>query len=134
MDDFEPKLVCFSCRFGWGYLSDEDELASQIKNWISVVCSGKIDATHIMDAFQQGADGVLILGCPEGECHYQDGNFETKKRVYLLQRVLDAYGIEPGRVRIELSLDPEGKSIPDHVKKMSEALRKMGPVKAVPVG
>jgi coenzyme F420-reducing hydrogenase delta subunit len=134
MDDFKPKLVCFSCRFGWGYLGDEDELAVQIKNWISVVCSGKIDATHIVEAFQHGADGVLILGCPEGECHYQDGNFEAKKRVYLLQRVLDAYGIEPGRVRMELSHDPEGRSIPDHVKKISEALRKMGPVKAVPVG
>ena len=134
MDDFEPKLVCFSCKFGWGYLADEDELSSRIKNWISVVCSGKVDATHIVDAFKHGADGVLILGCPEGECHYQDGNIETKKRVYLLQKVLDAYGIEPDRVRMELSLDPEGNSIPDRVRKMSDAIKKMGPVKTVPVG
>lgn len=131
MSKFEPKLVCFSCKFGWGYLGDEEKLASQIKNWIPVVCSGKIDTQHIVDAFKQGADGVLILGCPEGDCHFQDGNFEMKKRVYLLQKVLDSYGIEPGRVKIELSIDPEGKSIPDHVKKMSDAIKKMGPVKAL---
>lgn len=129
MSNFEPKLVCFSCRFGWGYLGDEAALSSQIKNWIPIICSGKVDATHILDAFKHGADGVLILGCRTGECHYQDGNYEAKKRIQLLQKVLDAYGIEQGRVRMELSLDPEGKKIPEMVKKMTEALRKLGPVK-----
>jgi len=131
MSNFEPKLVCFSCKFGWGYLGDEAKLTSQIKNWIPVICSGKIDATHIVDAFKQGADGVLVLGCPEGECHYQDGNFETKKRIMLLQKVLASYGIEPERVRMELSIDPEGKKIPEFVKKMSETVKKMGPVKTL---
>ena len=131
MSNFEPKLVCFSCKFGWGYLGDEAKLTSQIKNWIPIICSGKIDATHIVDAFKQGADGVLVLGCPEGECHYQDGNFETKKRIMLLQKVLDSYGIEPERVRMELSIDPEGKKIPEFVKKMSETVKKMGPVKTL---
>lgn len=129
MSNFEPKLVCFSCRFGWGYLGDEAALSSQIKNWVPIICSGKIDTAHIVDAFKHGADGVLVLGCPEGECHYQDGNYEAKKRIYLLQKVLATYGIEPDRVRIELSLDPEGKRIPELVKKMSGALKKLGPVK-----
>ena len=129
MSNFEPKLVCFSCRFGWGYLGDEAALSSQIKNWIPIICSGKVDATHIVDAFKHGADGVLVLGCAVGECHYQDGNQEARKRIYLLQKVLDAYGIEPGRIRMELSLDPEGKKIPELVKKMSDAIKKLGPVK-----
>ena len=131
MSNFEPKLVCFSCKFSWDYLGDGEKLASQIKNWIPIICCGKIDTMHILDAFKQGADGVLILGCPEGECHYQDGNFEAKKRLYLLQRILDSYGIEPERIRIELSLDPEGKSIPARVKKMSESLKKIGPLKTL---
>jgi len=129
MGRFEPKLVCFSCKFGWGYLEDETVLSSKIKNWIPVICSGKIDTKHILDAFVRGADGVLILGCPEGDCHYQDGNFEAKKRVYLLHKVLDAYGIERERIRIELSIDPEGKRIPELVKKMSETIRKIGPLR-----
>jgi F420-non-reducing hydrogenase iron-sulfur subunit len=129
MKNFEPKLVCFSCKFGWGYLGNESALASQIKNWVPIICSGKVDTTYIVDAFKHGADGVLILGCPEGDCHYQDGNFEARKRVYLLQKVLKAYGIEPGRVQIELAIDPEGKKIPELVKKMSEVVKKLGPVK-----
>ena len=130
MKNFEPKLVCFSCKFSWGYLGNESTLSSQIKNWIPIICSGKVDTNHIVDAFKHGADGVLILGCPEGNCHYQDGNFEAKKRVHLLQRVLSAYGIEPERVRIEFSLDPEGKRIPELVRKMSETVKKLGPVKS----
>jgi F420-non-reducing hydrogenase iron-sulfur subunit len=102
---------------------------SSIENWIPTVCSGKIDTIHIMDAFKKGADGVLVLGCPEGECHYQDGNFEAKKRIYLLHKVLDSFGIEPARVKIELSLDPEGKRIPMLVKEMSDSLKALGPLK-----
>ena len=131
MRHYEPKLVCFSCKFGWGYLADEEELSHRIKNWVPIICSGKIDAIHILDAFKQGADGVLILGCPEGDCHYQDGNYEARKRAYLVQKILGAYGIEPERLRIELAVDPEGRTIPQMVKKMSDAVAKLGPVKKV---
>jgi len=131
MKHYEPKLVCFSCKFGWGYLGDEIALSRQIKNWLPIICSGKIDMTHVLNAFKNGADGVLILGCPEGDCHFQDGNFEAKKRVYLLQKVLESYGIEKERLRIELSLDPEGKSIPQLVKRMSDSIAPLGPVKRV---
>jgi len=129
MKHYEPKLVCFSCKFGWGYLADEEELSHRIKNWVPIICSGKIDAIHILDAFKQGADGVLILGCPEGDCHYQDGNFEARKRVLLLQGILKAYGIEKERLKIEFSVDPEGSTIPQMVKEMSDAVAKLGPVK-----
>jgi coenzyme F420-reducing hydrogenase delta subunit len=129
MKNYEPKLVCFSCRFGWGYVADEISLSRQVKNWIPIICCGKIESTHILGAFQHGADGVLILGCPEGDCHYQDGNFEAKKRIYLLRRVLQSYGIEKERLEIRLSLDPEGKTIPQIVKEVSDRLAKLGPVK-----
>jgi F420-non-reducing hydrogenase iron-sulfur subunit len=129
MSGYEPKLVCFSCRFGWGYLGDDTKLSSQIKNWVPIICSGKIDTTHILDAFRAGADGVLILGCPAGDCHFQDGNLEARKRVQILQRVLVDYGIEKERLRMELSLDPDGESIPRLVQEMSEAVAKLGPVK-----
>jgi len=129
MKHYEPKLVCFSCKFGWGYLADEEELRDRIKNWVPIICSGKIDTIHILEAFRQGADGVLVLGCPEGDCHYQDGNFEARKRVYLLQRILEAYGIEKERLKIQLSVDPEGNTIPQIVKEMSDAVAKLGPVR-----
>ncbi|MBM3142504.1 MAG: hydrogenase iron-sulfur subunit [Chloroflexi bacterium] len=129
MSQYKPKVVCFSCKFGWGYLTDEDTLSSKIENWIPIICTGKIDATHMIDAFDEGADGILILGCPEGDCHYQDGNYEAKKRVYLLRRLLESIGIEKERIRIELSIDPEGRRIPQLVKEMSKELAKLGPLK-----
>ena len=129
MRHYEPRLICFSCKFGWGYLADEEALHQRIKNWVPIICSGKIDATHILEAFGQGADGVLILGCPEGDCHYQDGNFEARKRVHLLRRILEAYGIEGERLRVELSVDPSGNSIPQIVKGMSDAISRLGPVR-----
>jgi F420-non-reducing hydrogenase iron-sulfur subunit len=131
MGSYEPKLVCFSCKFGWGYLNDEDALAKQIKNWVPIICSGKVDSSHILNAFRQGADGVLILGCRGGDCHYQDGNYEAKKRVYLLHKLLESYGIEKERLRIELSIDPEGNRIPQLVKEMSDRITKLGPVKKI---
>jgi len=131
MSYFEPKIICFSCKFSWGYLVDQASLSSKIRNWIPVICCGKIDAKHVMEAFKHGADGVLILGCPEGDCHYQDGNYEARKRIRLLQKALDSYGIEPERVRIELSLDPEGERIPMLVKNMSDAIKELGPVRKI---
>jgi len=131
METYKPKLVCFSCNFGWGYLSDAETLCAATLNLIPVVCSGKIDTNHILKAFRAGADGVLILGCPEGHCHFQDGNYQTRKKVYLIQKVLNAFGIEPERLTIDLAIDPEGKKIPQLVGQMRNNLAKLGPVKQV---
>jgi F420-non-reducing hydrogenase iron-sulfur subunit len=133
LSEYRPKVVCFSCKFGWGYLTDETAISSQIKNWIPIICTGKIDAKHIVDAFREGADGVLILGCPEGDCHYQDGNYEARKKVHLLWRVLEPLGIEKERLRIELSSDPGGSRIPQLVREMTTDLAKMGPLKSAAV-
>jgi F420-non-reducing hydrogenase iron-sulfur subunit len=131
MEKYKPKVVCFSCNFGWGYLSEGPSLASKVANWIPVVCSGKIDTNHILKAFRAGADGVLILGCSEGGCHYQDGNIQTKKKVLLLQKILETFRIEPERVEIRFSMDPEGKSIPQLINKMNNNLMRLGPVKII---
>lgn len=129
MRDNKPKVVCFSCKFGWGYLESEEHLASELSHWVPIICTGKIDSTHILKAFKQGADGVLILGCPAGDCHYQDGNLEARKRVYLLQELLEAHGIERERLRIHLSSDPDGRSIPQLVREMMDTIGELGPLR-----
>ncbi len=121
----EPKLVCFSCNFGWGYLAGEEALKARVRHWIPVTCSGKIDTVHILKAFRQGAEGVLILGCPDGHCHFQDGNYQTSKKVLLLHRVLAEYGIDPRRVRMELAVDPEGRRIPQLIRELGETIRRL---------
>jgi F420-non-reducing hydrogenase iron-sulfur subunit len=117
---YEPKVVCFSCNFGWGYLSDTTAAGSRVKYWVRVPCAGKIDPIVILQ--------VLVLGCPIGNCHFQDGNYRTEKRIYLLQSVLAAYGIEPERVAITLSCDADGRRIPQLVAEMVARLVRMGPV------
>ena len=131
MNAYDPKLVCFSCNFGWGYLSDRASLSTGKQNLIPVVCSGKIETSHILRAFRSGADGVLILGCPEGHCHFQDGNYQTRKKVYLIKKVMNAFGIEPERLGINLSLDPEGDKIPQLIQDMKASLVKLGPIKTI---
>jgi F420-non-reducing hydrogenase iron-sulfur subunit len=133
LSQYQPKVVCFSCKFSWGYLMDEAVLSKEIENWIPIICTGKIDTTYMMEAFEKGADGVLILGCPEGDCHYQDGNYEAKKRVFILRRMLESMGIEGERVRIVLSSDPEGHRIAQLVQEMKADLAKLGPVKKATV-
>lgn len=127
MGDFTPRMVCFSCKFGWGYLS-ENGCGKGIERHVPIMCSGKVDASHIMDAFRKGADGVLILGCPDGQCHFQNGNYQARKRVLLLKQTLRDFGIEPERLRIVFDVDPEGTGIPAVIDRMKAELARLGPV------
>jgi coenzyme F420-reducing hydrogenase delta subunit len=67
---------------------------------IRVPCTGKVDVLHILRCFERGADGVYVVGCREGDCHYQSGNFRAKKRVEQAQHLLDRIGIGGQRVRM----------------------------------
>ncbi len=127
MNSHEPKLVCFSCKFGWGYAADQPELAAALPHWIPVICSGKVDVESVMRAFREGADGVLILGCPDGQCHFQDGNYQLQKRLTLLRKVLEQFGIDGRRVRTVFAFDPEGISMAERCREMIRELRRLPP-------
>jgi NADPH-dependent glutamate synthase beta subunit-like oxidoreductase/coenzyme F420-reducing hydrogenase delta subunit/NAD-dependent dihydropyrimidine dehydrogenase PreA subunit len=123
-----PGIVAFACKFGYGYVGNG--LSTRVKTLIPVVCIGKVDATDILRAFKKGADGVLLLGCGEGDCHFQDGNEEARKRVYLLQKVLDSFGIEKERVEVVTSIDPEGAKIGRLVDQFAQRLKGLEPIRA----
>lgn len=129
MNSAKPKIVCFSCKFSWGYLGDEDALAAQIENWAPIICAGKIENAYVVEAFAKGADGVLILGCPEGDCHFQDGNIEARKRLTLLRRVLATHGVQPERVKLVLSRDPEATTMPGLINEFAAAVSKLEPIR-----
>jgi coenzyme F420-reducing hydrogenase delta subunit len=67
---------------------------------IRVPCTGKVDVLHILRCFERGADGVYVVGCREGDCHYQNGNFRARKRVEQAQQILDRIGVGGQRVRM----------------------------------
>ncbi len=128
MDEYSPKIICFKCNFGWGYLDDKKEINAVMKSTVPVTCSGKVDSTHILTALKEGADGVLVLGCRQGECHFQDGNYQTGKKVLLIKKVLTSFGIEPERVRMIFSVDPDGIKVPLEIEEMRSEISHLGPV------
>jgi F420-non-reducing hydrogenase iron-sulfur subunit len=128
MKEYTPKILCFKCNFGWGYLDDKKEIDNIVKSMVPVTCSGKVDSTHILSALKEGADGVLILGCSQGECHFQDGNYQTGKKLLLIKKILTSFGIEPERVRMVFSIDPDGNKIPAEIENMKNEISRLGPI------
>jgi F420-non-reducing hydrogenase iron-sulfur subunit len=92
------------------------------------MCSGRIDPAFILEAFKDGADGVLVGGCHlPSDCHYISGNFKAVRRISLLKKVLGEFGIEPERVRLEWISASEGDKFAAVVRDMTEQIKKLGP-------
>jgi len=91
------------------------------------MCSGRVDPIFVLKAFEKGADGVLICGCHIGDCHYQEGNHKTVRRVALLKKMLAQLGIEDERVRLEWISASEAARFASIVNNMTEEVRKLGP-------
>jgi F420-non-reducing hydrogenase iron-sulfur subunit len=102
MNDFKPNIVIFRCNF-CSPPGAERAMASKLNDnfrpiIIKTNCTGRIDPTFVFDAFVKGADGVMISGCPPGDCHFVTGNYKAGRNVLLLKRVLSQLGIEPERL------------------------------------
>jgi len=96
----EPRLLAFACS--WAFNGNTDQLKEHRKaNLIQVKCSGRVDPLHILQAFRMGADGVLIISCPDSDCHYAFGASLAEKRMEETKKWLKAIGMEPERLRIE---------------------------------
>jgi len=91
------------------------------------MCSGRVDPTHVLEAFKSGVDGVLVTGCHIGDCHYITGNLACQKRVDFLKKVLEEIGIDARRLRLEWVSASEGGKFARIVKEMIEEIRKLGP-------
>jgi F420-non-reducing hydrogenase iron-sulfur subunit len=88
-----------------------------------------VDPTFVIKALADGADGVLIAGChPPSDCHYQSGNIKTMRRYPLLMRMLDQFGIEKERVRLEWISASEGPKFAQVVAEMAETIQQLGPL------
>lgn len=94
---------------------------------VRVLCSGRVDPSHVFEALGRGADGVLICGCHPGDCHYQSGNCKALRRYRLIRRLAAQLGFEPDRVRLEWVSASEGQRFAEIVNEMTERLRQLGP-------
>jgi len=130
-EEFEPKIVGFLCNW-CSYAGADLAGVSRIQyppnlRIIRVMCSGRIDPAFILEAFRSGADGVLISGCHPGDCHYIAGNYKAQRRGILLKKLLEQFGVEPQRLRIEFVSASEGAKFAAVVKEMVEDIKKLGP-------
>ena len=131
-DGFEPKIIGFLCNW-CSYAGADLAGVSRIQyppniRIIRVMCSGRIDPAFVLEAFKDGADGVLVAGCHvPSDCHYISGNFKALRRITLLKKALKEFGIEPERLRLEWISASEGDKFAAVVCDMVEELKNLGP-------
>jgi len=128
---FEPNLLAFCCNW-CSYAGADLAGLSRLKyppniRIIRTMCSGRVDPQFVVDAFENGADGVLIAACHLGDCHYISQNYKTYKRVNLLHKLMDSFGIEKDRLRLEFISAGEGNKFADTVIEMVDKLKELGP-------
>jgi coenzyme F420-reducing hydrogenase delta subunit len=94
---------------------------------IKLPCSGRAEIIHLMKAFEEGADGVFVAGCLEGDCHYQTGNLRAKKRVAFVREMLDKVGVGGERIVMYNLSAGQGPRFAEIAREMTEKVRQLGP-------
>jgi len=132
MSEFEPKIVAYCCNFCAFAAADlAGAMRLQYSPNVRIVrlpCTGKVDGLHIMKALEDGADGVFVAGCLEGQCHYLKGNLRAKKRVAYIKRLLVEVGVDPDRVEMYNLSSAMGGRFAEIVEEMTEKIKKIGPL------
>jgi coenzyme F420-reducing hydrogenase delta subunit/ferredoxin len=129
---FAPRIIAFLCSW-CSYTGADTAGIARMKSpanirAIRVPCSGRVSPELVMRAFDQGADGVLVLGCHIGECHYDSGNHRTAKRLPILRSLMAFAGLEPERLRLDWVSASEGERFSKIAEQFTETVRSFGPV------
>jgi F420-non-reducing hydrogenase iron-sulfur subunit len=137
MNNFEPRIVAFCCNW-CSYAGADLAGTSRIQyspniRIIRVMCSGRVNPLFVLKALSIGADGVLILGCHPGDCHYIEGNYKTLRRIPLLKKMLKQLGIEEERVRLEWVSASEGARFAEVANNFTQTIRNLGPGSSGPL-
>ena len=131
MEEFEPVIIAFCCHY-CAYTA-ADMAGSQRLSYppnikiIRVPCSGKVDTIHLLKAFENGADGVYVAGCLEGDCHFKSGNVRSAKRVAYARKLLDSIGIGGERLEMINLSAGMGERFAEMAGQITERIRSLGP-------
>jgi len=129
--DFEPKIVafcCYYCAYSAADLAGSMRLQYPTNiRIIEVPCSGKVDPVILLRAFEEGADGVYVAGCMEGDCHFLKGNFRAKKRVQAVKKILDQIGLGGDRLEMFNLSASMGTRFAEIAEEMTERIKRLGP-------
>ncbi|MCB9450224.1 MAG: hydrogenase iron-sulfur subunit [Anaerolineaceae bacterium] len=95
---------------------------------LRIMCTGRLDPTFVIKALREGADGVLVMGCHPGQCHYDAGNYKAMRRMALLRRTVIQLGVHPDRVQLAWASASQGTIFTEMVKNMTETIARLGPL------
>jgi coenzyme F420-reducing hydrogenase delta subunit len=130
-EEFEPKIVAFLCK--WCSSAGSDLAGVSRMEYpanvipIQVMCSGSVSPLYIFEAFNRGADGVLVSGCHPGDCHYIRGNMYARRKLLLVKKLLEHLGLEPQRFRMSWVSAAEGQKYTQVIKELVKELKPLGP-------
>jgi F420-non-reducing hydrogenase iron-sulfur subunit len=131
METYEPVIVAFCCHY-CAYTA-ADMAGSMRLNYpsnvkiVRVPCSGKVDTIHMMKALEKGADGVMVAGCLDGDCHFKNGNTKALRRVDFVKKLLEEIGIEPERLAMVAMSAGMGMRFAQIANEFTDQIRKLGP-------
>ncbi|HEX7392134.1 MAG TPA: hydrogenase iron-sulfur subunit [Thermoplasmata archaeon] len=128
---FEPKIIAFTCTW-CGYPSASLAGVNKIEyppniSIVRVMCSGSVEPGVIMDAFENGADGIIVIGCLIDNCHYVSGNKKAQERVDALKKLFDIMGLDSRRLRTEWISASERTKFAKTANEFVEEVRSLGP-------
>ena len=129
-ESFEQDILGFLCNW-CSYAGADLAGVSRLQyppnvRIIRVMCSARADPTIVLEAFIRGLDGVMVLGCHLGDCHYMTGNYYTERRIKTTKNVLKNVGLSPERLLVDWVSASEGDRFATLVKEFTEKVRKLG--------
>ena len=131
MTGFRPTILAFCCNwcsYAGADLAGVNRLQMPTNvNVVRVMCSASVKPEYVIKALSQGIDGVLVLGCHIGDCHYMTGNHRTAKRVPLTAKVLETVGIDSRRVKLDWVSAAEGDKFQQVITDFVEVVTGLGP-------
>jgi F420-non-reducing hydrogenase iron-sulfur subunit len=129
--NWEPEIIAFCCSYcaySAAALAGSKRLQySTGVRIISTPCTGKLEMEHILEAFEKGIDGILIVGCLEGGCHFVEGNLRARKRTDRIRSILDEIGLGSERLRMVNLSDAMASVFVQHVREIVETIKALGP-------
>jgi F420-non-reducing hydrogenase iron-sulfur subunit len=130
-DDYEPLIIAFCCNW-CSYAGADLAGVSRLQyppnvRIIRVMCSGMVHPNLVIEALTDGADGVIMCGCHIGDCHYQSGNEVAKGRADTIELMLEDFGIEPERYRLEWVSASEGPKFAETMRDFIKECKELGP-------
>jgi coenzyme F420-reducing hydrogenase delta subunit len=128
---FEPQITVFTCIY-CGYMSADTAGALRLQyppnvKLVRLPCTGKTDVGYILKAFEEGADGVYVVGCPIGNCHHVRGNERGNARVERAKELLDDIGLGGERLEMFFVSGGMGATFARLAEEMTERIRALGP-------